>query len=116
VYNLALRQGVRWHDGEVVTAEDVAFTVERMRASSLPVPESWRQLWRQVEVVVLDPYTVQFRLPHPFAPFLDYLSFGLLPKHLWEDVAVTDMRDHPNNLDPIGCGPYRFDHLIPVPG
>ncbi len=111
-YNLALREGARWHDGEPVTAEDVAFTVERMRTSDLPVPETWRRLWRQVEVVVLDPYTLQFRLPYPFAPFLDYLTFGVLPKHLWEKVSVKDMRDHPMNLDPVGCGPFRFDHLL----
>ncbi len=112
IYNFALREDARWHDGEPVTAEDVAFTIERMREEAIPVPETWKALWQQVEVVVLDPYTLQFRLPQPFAPFLDYLSFGILPKHVWQDISPEEMRDHPLNMEPVGCGPYRFDHLL----
>ncbi len=112
IYNFALRQDARWHDGEPVTAEDVAFTIERMRESAISVPETWKTLWRQVEVVVLDPYTLQFRLPAPFAPFLDYLTFSILPKHIWENIPPEDMQDHPLNMEPIGCGPYQFDHLL----
>lgn len=112
VYNIALRQDMRWHDGRPVTAEDVAFTVELMRSRQLPVPEAVRELWSQVEVLVLDPYTLQFRLPTPFAPFLDYLSFGILPKHIWEEIPLNQLPDHPRNLEPVGCGPYQFDHLL----
>ena len=112
IYNIALRNGARWHDGEPVTAEDVAFTIQRMQDDQVPVPETWRTLWKQVQVTILDPYTLQFRLPKPFAPFLDYLTFGLLPKHVWENVPPEEMADHPANLQPVGCGPFRFDHLI----
>ncbi len=112
VYNIALRQDVRWHDGEPVTAEDVAFTVDLMRSDALPVPDDVRALWAQVDVVVLDPYTLQFRLPTPFAPFLDYLTFGILPRHVWEDIPLEDLPDHPRNMEPVGCGPYQFDHLL----
>ncbi len=113
IYNLALRQGVTWHDGQPLTAEDVVFTVEQMRNAALPVPADVRDFWSEVEVEALgDGRTVQFRLPEPFAPFLDYLTFGVLPRHLWGNLKPEAIPDAPLNLQPVGCGPYRFDHLL----
>jgi len=112
VYNFSIRPDAVWHDGEPVTSDDVAFTVDYLRSDDLPVPEDLRLLWQQVEVKVLDPKTLQFKLPEPFAPFLDYLSFGVLPKHLLGNVTPATLVDSEFNLKPVGTGPYRFDHLI----
>ncbi len=113
VYNFALRANARWHDGKPVTAEDVAFTVSLLRHPDLPVPEDLRAFWQEVEVEAFpDGRTVQFRLPEPFAPFLDYLTFGVLPKHIWGDIAPQDIPNAVRNLQPVGNGPFRFSHLI----
>jgi len=111
-YNLALRRNAVWHDGKPVTTADVLFTVELMRQDALPVDPNQRALWQQVEVVALDDYTVQFRLEEPFAPFLDYLTFGILPKHIWEDIPIDALVDADPNLTPVGNGPFRFDHFL----
>ena len=71
VYNVSLNPNARWHDGEPVTAADVVFTVDLLRSPELPIPDDLLRLWEDVEVEALDDYTLQFRLPEPFAPFLD---------------------------------------------
>jgi peptide/nickel transport system substrate-binding protein len=112
VYNFSLQPNAHWHDGEPVTADDVVFTVELLRSPDLPIPEDLQNMWADIEVEALDAHTLQFRLPEPFAPFLDYLTFGVLPAHLLADVPPAELIDAPFNLAPVGSGPYRFQSMI----
>jgi len=112
VYNIVLRPDVLWHDGRKLTAADVVFTVEMLRAGGDVVPPDLIAFWSEVEVEALSDTALQFRLPEPFAPFLDYLSFGILPQHIFGSFSFAEMIDSPANLAPIGSGPYRFDRLI----
>ena len=112
IYNFSIREKAAWHDGQPVTSDDVIFTIERMRESNSPLPEDIREFWGQIEVKRLDEKTLQFRLPDPFAPFLDYLTFGILPSHLLGDLTTAEIIDDPFNLQPVGSGPYIFDRLI----
>lgn len=116
VYNFSIRPSAVWHDGEPVSSDDVVFTIEYLRSDELPLPEDLRAMWQQVEVRVLDEKTLQFHLPEPFAPFLDYLSFGVLPRHLLVNVSPTELVDSDFNLKPVGSGPYRLDRLISEQG
>jgi peptide/nickel transport system substrate-binding protein len=111
VYNFSLRQEATWHDGQPVVSDDILFTVEMMRDDESIIPADVRELWRAVEVVLLDEKTIQFRIPEPFAPFMDYLTFGILPAHLLSGLTHAEMIDSPFNLQPIGSGPYRLDSL-----
>lgn len=111
-YNFAIREAATWHDGEPVTAEDVVFTVDLLRSEELPAPDDLKSLWKLVEVQALDAKTVQFVLPEPYAPFLDQLTLGLLPKHLLAEIPAGALVEAPFNLAPVGNGPYQFDHLI----
>ncbi len=111
-YNISLRENAVWHDGQPLTSEDVVFTVELLRSEDLPVPEDIRALWQNVEAEALDESTFQFRLPEPYAPFLDYLTFGILPKHLLGDLSPAEIIDSQFNLQPVGSGPYRFDQFL----
>ncbi len=112
IYNFSIRPEAVWHDGQPVTSEDVVYTVDLMRDEAFPTPEDIRAMWEQIEVVVLDDKSLQFRLPEPFAPFLDYLTFGLLPKHILESVPPSEVVDNQFNLQPVGSGPYQFDRLL----
>jgi peptide/nickel transport system substrate-binding protein len=111
-YNFSLRQDVVFHDGTPLTSEDVVFTIDLMRNEKIPVPDDVRALWNDIEVEALDEYTLQFRLPEPYAPFLDYLTFGILPKHLLGNLSSEEIINASFNMEPIGSGPYRFDHLV----
>lgn len=112
VYNITLRQNALWHDGEPVTSDDVIFTIDRMKSAGSLYPQDIKDLWSKIEVTRLDEKTFKLTLPEPFVPFMDYLTFGILPKHLFESVSPDEMEVADFNINPVGSGPYRFDHLI----
>ncbi|MEX1071707.1 MAG: peptide ABC transporter substrate-binding protein [Anaerolineales bacterium] len=111
-YNFTLREGLTWHDSTPLTTADIAFTAELLGNEQLPIPEDVRALWQSVEVFVFDEHNIQFRLPSPYAPFMDYLAFGVLPQHLLGEMDAATLLNAPFNLEPIGSGPYQFDELI----
>jgi peptide/nickel transport system substrate-binding protein len=111
-YNFSIREDAVWHDGKPLTSEDVVFTVEMLRSPDLPIPDDIRSLWETVEVEALDEHTLQFRLPEPYSPFLDYLTFGILPKHLLKDIPPSELVDAEFNINPVGSGPYQFESLL----
>jgi peptide/nickel transport system substrate-binding protein len=104
-----LREGVKWHDGVPLTADDLDFTYRYMIDPKTPTAygESFRQI-KQAEV--LDRYTYRVTYEKPYAPAL--LSWGLwiLPKHILEAPwkAGVDLRTTIQNRHPIGSGPYQF--------
>jgi peptide/nickel transport system substrate-binding protein len=112
LYNVTLRKDARWHDGQPVTADDVVFTVDLLRKGADVIPADLQDFWKDVECVRLSDKVVQFRLPEAFAPFPDYLGFGILPKHLLNGKTVDQMIDLNFNIQPVGSGPYRFDRLV----
>jgi peptide/nickel transport system substrate-binding protein len=112
LYNVTLREGLTWHDGKPITAEDVVFTIDLIRTGGSLVPADLQAFWKEVESVALSDTVIQFRLPEAFAPFLDYLNIGLLPKHLLDGKTIESMVNEPFNLEPIGSGPYRFSRIL----
>jgi len=112
VYNFSLREDVFWHDGDAFDSRDVQYTIDLLQSQHSLVPADLRNFWMQVEVVILSDYQMQFLLPEPFAPFLDYLTFGILPEHIFGGLGLDELVDHPNNLAPIGTGPFRFQRLL----
>ncbi|HEY43729.1 MAG TPA: peptide ABC transporter substrate-binding protein [Anaerolineae bacterium] len=112
IYTFTLQEDARWHDGEPVTSDDVIYTFSKMQDEDYPGPEDFQTMWQQVNIIRLDEYRVQFQLPEPFAPFLDYLAVGLLPDHLLRGVSAGELIDHPFNLRPIGTGPFAFDRFV----
>ncbi len=111
VFTFNLRLDAVWHDGVPVTAQDVAFTVSLMQSQSDLIPEDLRSFWSQITVNPISDSSLEFALPIAFSPFLDYLSFQVLPSHLLGNLSVEELVDHPFNLAPIGSGPYKFDSL-----
>lgn len=112
VYNFSIRPNAVWHDGEPVTSDDVIFTIDLMKSEGSLIPQDIKDLWDKIEVTKLNEKTIKFTLPEPYVPFMDYLTFGVLPKHLLESVPPEQMPDAQFNINPVGTGPYKFDHLI----
>ena len=104
-----LRKGVKWHDGEEVTAEDVDFTYRYMIDPKTPTAyaESFRQV-RKAEVV--DRYTYRVTYDKPYAPGLLSWGIWILPRHILEPAwkAGVDLRTTQQNRRPVGSGAYRF--------
>src|SRR5512143_150032 len=111
IYNFSIRSNAQWQDGTPVTSDDVIFTVDLIKTSSL-FPEDVKQLWKEIDVKRLNDKNLKFTLPEPFAPFLDYAAFGILPKHLLGGMPPEQLASAPFNISPVGTGPYKFDHLL----
>jgi peptide/nickel transport system substrate-binding protein len=99
-----LREGVRWHDGALFTAEDVKFTLERVAFDpALREHGQYRQI-REVEIV--GPHEVIIHTHNPEPVLLRRLSrigSAMLPKHVIEAIGWEGF-----NRSPVGTGPYRF--------
>jgi peptide/nickel transport system substrate-binding protein len=111
IYNFTLRANAQWQDGTPVTSDDVIFTIDLIKTSSL-FPQDVKDLWGQIDVKRLNDKNLKFTLPEPFAPFLDYATFGILPKHLLESTPPNELANSPFNINPVGTGSYKFDHLL----
>lgn len=112
VYTFTLRKNAKWHDGKPITADDVVFTVDLLRKGGDAIPADLQDFWKDIEAVRLSDQVVQFRLPEAFAPFPDYLAFGILPKHVLGGKTIDQIVDLNFNIEPVGSGPFNFDHLI----
>jgi len=112
IYNFTIRPNAVWHDGIPVTSDDVIFTIDLMKSAGSLYPQDIKDLWGRIQVAKLNDKNLKFTLPEPYVPFLDYLSFGVLPKHILESVPPEQMASAEFNINPVGTGPYKFDHLI----
>lgn len=112
LYNFTLRPDAVWHDGTPVTSDDVIFTIDRIKSPGSLYPQDVKDLWGKIEVTRMNEKNLKFTLPEPYVPFIDYLTFGILPKHLLEAVPPDQLPSADFNINPVGTGPYRFDHLI----
>lgn len=111
-YNFSIRDNIFWHDGVQFNVDDVMFTVDMMKADDSVTPSDLKNFWKEVKLNKLDDYNLQFILPEPFSPFLDYLTFGILPRHLLGDKSAKEIIESSFNLQPVGTGPYQLDHLL----
>lgn len=111
VYNFTLRSNAVWQDGVPVTSDDVIFTIDLIKSSSL-YPQDIKDLWNRIEVRRLDDKNLKITLPEPFAPFLDYATFGVLPKHILGTTPPEQLASADFNIRPIGSGPYKFDRFL----
>ncbi len=112
IYNVTLRANAVWDDGTPVTSDDVIFTLNLLRSQYSAYSEDVKTLWDGVQITRLNDKNIKFVLTEPFVPFLDYLTFGILPQHLWGNVAPDQLEASTLNLQPVGSGPYKFDHLV----
>jgi peptide/nickel transport system substrate-binding protein len=103
IYTFKLRQGVKWHDGEPLTADDVVFTFKRLMDPKTGYPYS-TQVESFADVKAIDPTTVELTLSRPTGPLLSFLAFPgnfIVPKHIVSaGPSLTST--------PIGTGPYKF--------
>ncbi len=106
LYTLTIKQGVKWHDGEELTADDVLFTIHAIQDPAYKSP--LRSNWLSVEAGVVDRYTVTLTLKKTYFGFLESLTVGILPKHIWENIAPENFLLADYNLAPVGSGPFRF--------
>jgi peptide/nickel transport system substrate-binding protein len=100
-YEFKLREGLKFHNGDPFTAEDVKFSFQRAKGKLLHD--------KVKEVIVVAPYRVRFTLHEPWPDFMSYYGTvvsgagWVVPKKYVEQVGADGFKKHP-----IGLGPYKF--------
>jgi peptide/nickel transport system substrate-binding protein len=116
-----LRDDVSWHDGTPFTADDVAFTVQAIFDPN--VPNSSKHVLtvggKPIRAEVVDPHTVKLILAEPFAPLLNSIGFGILPKHILGPRLADGTFTQTWGIDTppekiVGTGPYRLARYVPA--
>ena len=110
-----LKPGVKWHDGKPFTADDVVFNWEYAKDPATAAISIGT--YRDLTVEKVDDLTVRilFSKPTPFwaDAFVGAATGQIIPKHLFADYKGSKSREAPNNLAPVGTGPYKFVEFKP---
>lgn len=108
-YTVTLKDGIKFHDGEDLTADDVVFTYRIPLSDDYDGPrKSYFEALKSVEKI--DDRTIKFHLNKVDTQFETVgLSFGILPEHILKDVPIQDLAEHEfNTKNPVGSGPFKF--------
>jgi peptide/nickel transport system substrate-binding protein len=108
-YEFVLRKGVRFHNGDTMTADDVKFSFERYRGASAALLKD-----KVAAVEVVDPHRVRFRLKQRWPDFMTFYgtpatgAAWIVPRKYVEQIG-----DEGFKKAPVGAGPYRFISFKP---
>lgn len=106
VYTITIRPDVTFHDGTPLTAADVVFTYNLIQNEELKSP--LRGNWSNVAVEQIDDHTLTLTLGSAYAPFVENLTTGILPAHLWRTHQLAEIPFSRLNINPIGSGPFKL--------
>src|SRR3954452_404338 len=107
-YDFMLRDGVRFHNGDPVTADDVKFSFERYKGTSKDILKE-----KVAAVEALDKRHVRFKLKEQWPDFMTFYGTAtgagwIVPKKVVEKIGDEEFKKNP-----IGAGPYKFVSFTP---
>lgn len=106
-YQINLREGVQWSDGEPLVAEDVKVTLELGQMDAVPYSNVWNYV-ESVEAADDQTVIVNFSDPRPQEWMNWVYANPIVPAHLWADKSEAEVTDSANE-DPVGTGPYLYE-------
>lgn len=109
VYTFTLKPNLSWQDGAPITADDIIFTIEKIKDPAMKSPK--RAGWEGVSAEKIDDKTVKFTLKKIYAPFLENTAVGILPSHIWGGMSSDQIASSEMNTKPIGSGPYKISDI-----
>lgn len=106
VWGVKLKEGLKWSDGEAITADDVIYTVGVIQSSA--VNTSYSSNLSGVKATVGTGGVVYFTLPAGYASFISALDFPILPSHILSEVAPAQLLEHGFSSSPVTSGAFSF--------
>lgn len=109
IYTFTLKKGLKFQDGADLTADDVAFTIQKIQDPALKSPR--QSDWANVTVKQTSATEIQFVLKQPYSGFLANTTIGIIPKHIWGSVNNDQFIFSQYNIQPVGSGPYKVTSI-----
>jgi peptide/nickel transport system substrate-binding protein len=109
-WTVRLKPSVHWSDGQPITPDDVEFTVNLIKNQAVGSP--LYSSWRTIDVKVIDAQEIQFSLDNVYMSFPFALTFGIVPKHILEDIEPSQLKNFTTIIKADGTsvasGAFRF--------
>lgn len=112
--SVKLKENIRWHDGEKLTTEDIAFTIDAIKYAGINSP--YGNVLKDITILntkIVDERTIEINFDRQYLNNLEVLTFPIVPKHVFVKkggknsiIAAASMDDY----TPIGTGPYKFQY------
>jgi peptide/nickel transport system substrate-binding protein len=109
IYDFYLREKVKFHNGKIVTADDIVFTILKIQDPAIRSPKI--SDWENITIEKVSDNQVKFILEQADPNFLEKTNVGILPKHLWQEAPTDAFSLNLYNIEPIGSGPYKINKI-----
>ncbi len=113
-YTIVVRPDARFSDGTHVTADDIIYTVALIQDPLIKSPH--RVEWEGVTIEKKSDLEIAISLKKPYPLFMEALTIGILPKHIWKDLTQEQLSLSDFNIHAIGSGPYFIKKIESVSG
>ncbi len=113
-YSITLKPIARFHDGEKVTADDILYTISLIQNPRIKSPHFIE--WEAVTAEKISDTEINISLKQPFPLFMEALSIGILPKHLWKNLNEEQVSLSDYNIHAVGAGPFAIGNIDTISG
>ncbi len=108
-YAVTLKNTSKFHDGEQVTADDIIYTVNMVQNPTIKSPHKIE--WEGITIEKNSDLGITFTLKKPYPLFMETLSLGIIPKHIWKNLTDDQISLSDLNIHAIGSGPYKIENI-----
>jgi len=108
-YIFKIKSGITWDDNTPLTIDDIIFTIETIQNPNYSSPLN--SALKGVAITKVDASTLKLNLNSSYSPFLYNLTFGILPKHIWQNLEPSAFLLAKANLEPVGAGKFKYKSI-----
>lgn len=109
-YDVLLKKNTYFHDGTIVTVDDIIYTLSLIQNPSIKSPHKVE--WEGVTFEKKSENELVFTLKKPFPLFMNSLTIGIVPKHIWKNLTDEQISLSDYNIHAIGSGPYMISSVV----
>lgn len=106
IYTFIIKEDAEFQDGTDVKADDIIFTIEKIKDPLVKSPR--KSSWDGINVSKVDDRTVVFTLTKSYISFMENMTTGILPSKVWKTVKADEFNLSPLNTKAVGSGPYKI--------